>query len=636
MSEEWKCHERYPDLSQAGLISFDVETCDPNLLTKGPGSIRKDGFIVGFSVATDDGFVGYYPLKHEGGGNVSDTEKAISWVRNQLNHGVPITGANLLYDCEWVKSDFGFDIHSPKYDVQIADPLLDENYQTYRLNAIAERRLGLKKDEELLYTKGAEYLGITSRKENEDERKKDIAEKVKSQLYKLPANFVGPYGETDAVLPIKIFEQQKKELKDQNLWDIFLLESKVQDLLIAMRFQGIPVDLAKAEQVAAELQKDFDIELDKISHRVGFKPDIWSADSLVQVCDKLGLKYEKTNKGNPSFEADWLSIQEHPIFKMILEARQLDRCGSVFIKSKIIDCSINSKIYPQYWQVKNDRGGTVSGRFASSNPNAQQFPARNERLATKVRSLLISENGCKWGCFDYSQQEPRVTVHYASLLNLNGADIAKKKYNDDPNTDYHQFVADLTQIERKTAKNINLGLAYGMGPKKFGEKYGKSYIEARKLFNIYHQKLPYIRELSEYCERVVKQRGHIKTLLGRHCHFNLYGPPRWQAGMLPLRKEDAIKKYGLPVMQYFTYKAMNRLIQGSSADMIKKAMIDCWEAGYLPHMTVHDELNFCNLTEERQFKDIKEIMLNCVKLEVPLKLDTEIGNNWGELEELKI
>lgn len=634
--EEWKCKEEYPDLSQSKLIACDTETCDPNLMTKGPGALRKDGFICGFSIATEWGFKGYYPLRHQGGGNVSDIGKAVSWLKEQLNHGIPIVGANLLYDCEWLKADLNIDVRSPKYDVQVADPLLDENYPTYRLNAIAQRRLGLCKDEELLYSQGAQFLGVTCRKEKEDERKKEIADQVKNQIYKLPASFVGPYGETDAVLPIDIFLQQEKELKEQKLWDIFLLESRIQDLLIAMRFQGVPVDLAKAEKVAEELQIDFDTEMNKIFHRVGFKPDIWSVESLVSVCDKLGLKYEKTDKGNPSFDAEWLSSQEHPIFKMILEARQLDRCGAVFIKSKIIDMAINGKVHTQYWQVKNDKGGTVSGRFASSNPNLQQVPARNERLATKVRSLFVAESGCRWGCFDYSQQEPRVIVHYASLLGLRGADIAKQRYTDDPNTDYHQFVADLTQIERKTAKNINLGLAYGMGPKKFSEKYGKTYAEARQLFNIYHAKLPYIRELSDYCERVVKQRGHIKTLLGRHCHFNLYGPPRWQAGMLPLRKKEAIEKYGLPVMQYFTYKAMNRLIQGSSADMIKKAMIDCWDAGYLNHMTVHDELNFANLTEDKQFKDIKEIMLNCVKLQVPLKLDVESGNTWGTVEDLKV
>jgi DNA polymerase I-like protein with 3'-5' exonuclease and polymerase domains len=633
---EWTFKNEYPDLDQAKLIAFDTETCDPKLLTDGPGSIRKDGFICGFSIATDYGFRGYYPLRHEGGGNVENVEQTKKWLNHQLNLGIPIVGANLLYDCEWVKSDFGFDVKSPKYDVQVADPLLDENFSTYRLNALAERRLGLKKDEELLYTQGALFLGLSCHKKDEEERKKEIAEKVKSNLWKLPASFVGAYGETDAVLPIDIFLQQKKELEEAKLWDIFLLETRVLDLLLAMRFQGVPVDINKAEQVANELQVEYENELEKIKHRVGFIPDVWAAESLVQVCDKLGLKYEKTDKGNPSFEADWLDKQEHPIFKMILEARQLDRCGGVFIKNKIIGCSVNGKIHPQYWQVKNDKGGTVSGRFASSNPNAQQFPARNERLATKVRSLVIAEPGCKFCCFDYSQQEPRVTVHYASLLGLRGSDTVRQQYIDNPDTDYHQFVSDITQIERKTAKNINLGLAYGMGVKKFSEKYGKPYNEAKQLFNIYHNKLPYIKELSNYCERAAKQRGHIKTLLGRHCHFNLYGPPKWETGMKPLRKKEAIEKYGLPVMQYFTYKAMNRLIQGSSADMIKKAMLDCWDAGYLCHMTVHDELDFANINSDKQIKEIKEIMLTCVKLEVPLKLDVEIGPNWGELEKIKI
>ncbi len=632
----WEAQDYYPELPNSTRIAFDCETNDPNLLTKGPGFIRKDGYICGFSIATDDGFKGYYPLRHEGGGNVSDIEQAKRWLKSQLTRNVPIVGANLLYDCGWVQSDFGFKVTAPKYDVQVADPLLDENWPNYKLNSLAERWLGLHKDEELLYIEGAKYLGVTSACHEEDKRKKEIVDKVKGLLWKLPASFVGPYGEVDATLPIQIFELQEKALKEQGLWDLFILETKVQDLLIEMQFQGVPVNIPEAERVAAELETDFEIEMSKITARVGFRTDVWAAESLVKVCEVLQLPYLKTKKGNPSFEAEWLAMQEHPVFKMILEARQLDRCGGVFIRDKIINCAVNGRIYPQYWQVKNDRGGTVSGRFASSNPNAQQFPARNEKLARKTRGLLTAEPGCRWSCFDYSQQEPRVTVHYATLLSLREADKAAKTFIDNPDTDYHQMVSDWTGIKRKTAKEINLGIAYGMGQKKYAEKYGKTPQEAKDLFSIYNTKLPFIRDLSEYTERVAKQRGYIKTLLGRHCHFNLYGPPQWKEGMKPLKKEAAIKEFGYPVMQYFTYKAMNRLIQGSSADMIKKAMVDCWQAGYLCSMTVHDELDFAHLETEKQMKEVKEIMLNCVQLKVPLKLDLEVGANWGNMELLKL
>jgi DNA polymerase I-like protein with 3'-5' exonuclease and polymerase domains len=627
-NSEWKCYEKFPDLSKAKLIAFDCETKDPHLLEKGPGTIRKDGYIIGFSMATDDGFRGYYPIRHASG-NLPDIDKAIRWLRAQLGTQVPKVGANILYDAEWAKSDLNIDIKGLKYDVQVADPLLDENYSTYRLDAIAERRLGIHKDEELLYKAGVEVLGHKSSKRTEKERRAHIIGKVKGDLWRLPASLVGPYGEADAVLPIEIFKLQEKELREQGLWDLFILETEILDLLLAMRFQGVPVDISRAEQVRDQLKLEYDTQIRNIRRRVGFEPDIWAADSLEKICTTLGLPYLKTEKDNPSFTADWMEEQEHPIFKMLVEARRLDRGGSVFIDSKIIDMAINGRIYPSFWQVKHDRGGTVPGRFSSSNPNGQQFPKRKEKMKKLIRGLLVAEPGCDWGMFDYSQQEPRVTVHYASLLNLPGAMKARDQYRNNPDTDYHQMVSDWTEIERKTAKNINLGLAYGMGAKKFATKYGKTMLEARQLYALYHEKLPFIRALSDRCERIVKQRGYIRTLMGRHRNFNLYGPPRWKKGIVPKRKEAAIKEFGLPVMQYFTYRAMNSLIQGGSADMIKQAMVNCHKAGYIPNLTVHDELDFATINESKQIKEIKEIMLHAIELEVPSKVDVEIGPNWG-------
>ena len=634
----WRPVEHFPDLRNARRIAVDVETYDPLLMTKGPGTIRKDGYIIGFSVAAE-GFKGYYPLRHLGD-NMPNPQKAINWLRDQMENEVPKVGANILYDIEWMKADLDIDVGGPKYDVQIADPLIDENWTSYRLDLLAERYLGLHKDEVLLYEAGKEILGLKSGKEGDDEKKKDIIHKAKGQLHQIPSRYVGPYGEADAILPIQIFEKQEKILQDEGLWDVFLLECEVLEMLLAMRRQGVPVDVFKAEEIRDMLRLEYDEAMRNIKRRVDFDVDIWSADSIVKVCDTLGLTYLKTEKGNASFKADWLEMEQrtHPIFGLILEARKLDRSGSVFIDSKILDMEVGGYVYPSFWQVKTDRAGqmsgTASGRFSSSNPNAQQFPARDKRLAKLVRSILVAEEGCQWACFDWSQQEPRLTVHYACLLGLQGAQQAKEEYISNPDMDYHQMVSNWTGIERKTAKNINLGLAYGMGVKKYSEMYNKTVAEAKELYALYHAKLPYVKQLTKRCENSVKQRGHIRTLLNRHCHFNLYGPPKWTAGQRPMRKEEAIKEYGLPVTQYFTYRAMNRLIQGSAADMMKKAMVDCFRAGYIPNLTVHDELDFATIENEKQISEIREIMLNCVKLEVPLKLDVETGPNWGELDEI--
>ncbi len=639
----WTAKEDFPDLSDSKLICFDVETNDPNLIEMGPGTIRKDGYICGFSVATDGGFKNYYPIRHKGGGNLPSPDKAIAWLKKTLSTpDIPKLGANILYDAEWVKSDFGIEVMGPWWDVQIADPLLDENWPSYKLQAITQRWLGEIKDEELLYRAGVDKLKIKSSVKGEAERRAAIIGKVKAELWQLPASDVGPYGEADAALPIEIFAKQRKALEEQGLWKLFEMESDVCRLLMDMRFKGIPVDLDQAVIARDAMQKVYDKEIHKVKNRVGFIPNIWANADLVKVCDKLKIDYMRTALGNPSFEAKWLEAHEHPIMGEILKCRQYDKSGGVFIQSKIIDMTINGRVHPSYYQVKTDRGGTqrgtVSGRFSCSNPNAQQFPARNEEIARIVRSLFVAEKGCRWGLFDWSQQEPRIGIHYANILELPGAAEAVELYKKDVNTDYHDMVAawvygkTYTKTERDLAKQMNLAISYGMTEKTYSKTYGISLAEINKLFEKYHAKMPFIKKLQWRCNNLAKKRGHIVTIGGRHCHFNLWGPPKWDKDVKAMRREEAVKKYGLPIQRYYTYKAMNRLIQGSAADMMKKAMVDCYRAGYVPNITVHDELDFADITSDKQIKEINEIMLNCIKMDVPLKLDVEVGTNWGNCE----
>ena len=642
MMHNWVAKEEYPNLSAAKMIAVDCETKDPYLMTKGPGTMRKDGFICGFSVATEDGFKGYYPIRHEGGGNVSNPENAIRWLKDQMARPMPKVGANILYDMEWLRGDLGIELAGRIYDVQVADPLLNENHQRYTLNRIAKTWLGVGKTEEGLFLAAKEFLKLKIPKDA-DETALDtlMKEKIKPNIWKMPARYVGQYGEDDAAQPIEIFNLQKVALEKEEMWDLFLMECDVLQLLLAMRFKGIPVDVNKAEQAREQVQQLYNNEMKILRRRVGSNINVWAPAEIAASCDKLGLKYPKLPptklmlkkdpkaKGNPSFEAEWLEKQEHPVFQSILKARQYDRSGGTFIQSKILDMAVGGRIYPSFWQVKGESGGTVSGRFSSSNPNAQQFPARNEELAKIVRGLLVPEPGCQWGIFDYSQQEPRVLIHYASLLELTGADAALQKYLDDPNTDYHGMVAELTGHPRKLAKEINLALSYGMGVKVFAATYGFTLNEAYAMFNQYHERMPFIKELTEKSERVAKHRGYVKTLLGRHCRFNLYGPPQYEKGMKPLFLEEAIKEYGRPVTQWFTYRAMNRIIQGSSADMMKKAMVDCWKAGYIPNITVHDELDFADIESDKQIREISEIMINAIKLKCPITLDVELGDSWG-------
>ena len=619
MDRSWVHPEALPDLSQASMICIDLETRDPNLKTKGCGGCRGDGYVVGISVATPEGYCGYFPIRHEGGGNM-DPDTVISWAKEQFASRIPKLGANILYDLEWLRHE-GVHVGGPKYDIQIAEPLLDENRMSYSLDSLSEKYLGLHKKEDLMTEAAVELLGI---------QPKD----VKSNLWKLPAWAVGPYAEMDTRLPLMIFNLQRSKLIEEDLWKLFdEVETPLVDCLLDMKFLGVPVDIPRAEAVRAQMMSDQVAAEKAMRGMIGRSIDIWSIKDIVGACSDLGLKFPVTDKGNPSFTASWLSNQEHPYLTLLVKARKLDRSGGVYIEDKILGMAYKGRIHPSFYQVRRDDAGTVSGRFSSANPNMQQIPSRDEIMAPLVRSIFVPEPGAHWSVFDYSQQEPRVTIHYANLLKLAGADVARHRFVDDPGTDYHQMVGDMAGIKRKPAKTLNLGLAYGMGKQKMSEELGVDLEEADRLFALYHAGVPFIKALGETCTRKAGSKGWLKTLLGRRRRFDLFGPAKWTPGCVPKPMAEAMETFGPPLKRYFTHKAMNALIQGSSADMIKAAMVQCHREGFTPHLTIHDELDF-SLSSFSDMARIQDIMLNAVQITVPLKVDIELGKNWGDCDEV--
>ena len=144
---------------------------------------------------------------------------------------------------------------------------------------------------------------------------------------------------------------------------------------------------------------------------------------------------------------------------------------------------------------------------------------------------------------------------------------------------------------------------------------GISEVEAEQLFAQYHKRVPFIRGLTNACMRKASNKGHVTTLLGRKCRFNLYEPQNTRG--IPLPYDQAVAKWGTEgLIRAYTYKALNRVIQGSAADMTKKAMLDLWKEGYVPYVQVHDELDIA-VSTKKEIEQIKEIMENCVKLQVP-------------------
>ena len=591
-------------------IAIDLETNDPGLITSGSGSVVGRGHIAGIAVAVE-GWSGYYPIQHENGGNI-DKKLVFGWLQEILNQeNTTFIFHNAMYDVCWLRAA-GLIIKGKIVDTMIAASLVNENRFKFDLNSLAKEYVGIGKDENVLRIAA-----------------KDFGVDPKAEMWRMPAMYVGEYAERDAEVTLKLWQRLSIELHNEELMDIFNLETKLFPCLVDMRFKGVRVDL----EHAAKLKKNLIIREDKILKNikdlVGFDIEINAARSIAKGFDKLKLPYDRTEKSNePSFTKNFLQNHPHPLPKAIADAREINKARTTFIDS-ITKHSSKGRIHADINQIRSDQGGTVTGRFSMSNPNLQQIPARHPELGPMIRSIFIPEEKCKWGTFDYSQQEPRILVHYAKLQNLEGVDEIVDAYNEG-DADFHQVVADMAWIERKQAKTINLGLMYGMGKNKLMSELGLQKEAAEKLIKQYHAKAPFVKQLMDNVTRKAENRGKIRTLGGRACHFNFWTPTQFGV-FTPLPLEQARKEYDEPLKRAFTYKALNKLIQGSAADMTKKSMVALYENGIIPHIQIHDEVDI-SIESPEQAEKIIEIMESAVTLKVPNKVDYEQGANWGEIK----
>ena len=605
---EWVKPTEFPDLRQADTIAIDLETHDPDLKALGSGSVVGRGKVVGIAVAVD-GYSGYFPFAHEGGGNL-EKSKVIQWFTDLCQSPADKVFHNAMYDVCWIRT-MGIKINGNIYDTMIAASLVNENRFRFDLGSLGWDYVGKGKNEIELINAAKEW-GVDP----------------KADMWKLPSMYVGNYAERDAELTLALWKVMQKELSDQDLGAIFDLETELFPCLVDMRFLGVRVDVEKAHKLKQQLASEEKQLLQKVKTETGIETQIWAARSIAKVFDKLNLPYERTEKTKaPSFTKNFLSSHKHPLVKCITKAREINKAHTTFIDT-IIKYEHKGRIHADINQIRSDSGGTVTGRFSYSNPNLQQIPARNKDLGPLIRSLFIPESGCKWGCFDYSQQEPRLVVHYASLDQDTSAFSVKDSYlNFD--ADFHTIVAKMADIPREQAKTINLGLFYGMGKAKLQAELGVSREKAEELFVIYHNKVPFVKNLMKSVSNRAQQRGQIRTLLGRLCRFHLWEPN--QFGMhkaLPF--EQAVQEHGAGIRRAYTYKALNKLIQGSAADMTKKSMLDLYKEGIIAHIQIHDELDI-SIESNKQANKIIDIMENAVKLNVPNKVDYESGDNWGDI-----
>ena len=448
-------------------------------------------------MATAD-WQGYYPIAHNGGN--LNKKKVLDWFKGVAKLDCDKVFHNASYDIGWLRHS-GIKVNGKIHDTMISSALIDENRYSYTLNALAKDWMGQSKNEDLL-VRAAKEFGVDPKKE----------------MYKLPAMHVGEYAEYDARLTYDLFLRNEKEIENQELEDIYDLETRLQPCLIDMRAHGVRVDLEQADKARKQLSRQEKEVMREIKKICGLDIEIWAAASIAKAFDKLGIEYPRTPKsGAPSFTKNFLVKHKHEIAQKIVDAREINKANTTFIET-IMRHQHNGRIHSEIHQMRSDDGGTVTGRFSYSNPNLQQIPSRNKDIKKLIRSLFIPEEGKKWGAFDYSQQEPRMVVHYAFNDNLDVFKIISGYRQGD--ADFHQMVADIAQISRDQAKTINLGMMYGMGKGKLMNELGIEASEAEEIIGAYQDKVPFVKQLTYNVMDTAADRGEIRTILNRKWRFH--------------------------------------------------------------------------------------------------------------------
>ena len=618
---EWTPPSELPDLTAAKEIAIDLETRDPHLKERGPGWPTLNGEIIGYAVATSD-WSGYLPIAHAGGGNL-DKRIVNNWIKKLLACPADKIAHNAQYDLGWLRAS-GFEVNGRIIDTMLTGSLLDENRFSYSLNAL-----------------GYDYLGQTKSEKGLVEAASSFGIDPKAEMHLMPAIYAGEYATKDATLCLDLWQHFKGLIHSEDLLEVWNMEMALLPYLVDMTLRGMRVDVDQAERTKQELIKREKALNKRIKELAGSSVEIWAADSIAKAFDKAGMEYPKTPTGRPSFTKNFLADHPSELAKSIVSSRALNKMQGTFIDS-ILKYVVKGRVHGHVNQLRGDAGGTVSGRVSMVHPALQTIPARDPELGPMMRRLFLPEEGQQWAAIDFSQQEPRVLVHYADAYGqsrqpLEGVAEFVEGYTNDPDMDFHSMVAEMADIPRKQAKTINLAMMYGMGVNKLSAQLDISVDEAKDLMKQYNERVPFVKQLMQGVTKHLESKrsnGSIRSLKGRRCRFDLWEPASFGTHKA-MPREEAVAAHGetTPLKRAGTFKSLNRLIQSSAADMTKQAMLDCCEAGYLPMLQVHDELAF-SVKDVEEAKKIRTLMEEALPLCIPNKCDIEIGPNWGDSVEI--
>jgi DNA polymerase I-like protein with 3'-5' exonuclease and polymerase domains len=627
---QWAPPQTYPDIPLNATIAYDTETKDTRLQERGPGWCfpSDDGGIVGFAIANaEDEW--YFPLRHPGGNNMPCEEQGFNWLRHHAARP----------DITWLMFNAGYDIgwsarHGVKFAGKVQDAscmlaLCDEYRFSYQLDMAGKDYLDARKDYSLM-EQWAKENGIRTKKN------------IGAHIWRMPSAVVGPYAEQDGRLTYDLWHVLSEQANRDDLWRVYNLEMQLLPVLRAMRMRGVRVNLDKAARLQEDFKRQEDATAAELIHLAGKSVDVWDINAQILLLREEGVKeFPRTaKKQRDGLRKDFLAtLAQHDnkagkIAHLLLELRRFNKMRGTFCESLIFEHHENGRIHAEFHSMRGDDGGTLTGRLSSSNPNLQNLPSpeRDEEMGKIIRGFFCPEEGEEWLSADWSSQEPRLAVHFAHAAKLPGAQEMVEAFIENPRLDLHQRVRDMIEdragvsIKRKGAKDINLGIMYGQGGGALSEKLGLPYSEkmwkgrlikvagpeGEAILAAHERIVPFIKELQRMAKDVAAQRGYIRTLYGRLGRFPLNDGERW-----------------------YLHKALNKIIQGSAADMAKKAMIDCHDAGLNILAMVHDELCFSVPNRAVAVKAAR-IMRESTKLAVPVMCDYEMGRNWGELEKVEL
>lgn len=590
-------------LKAAELISIDTETTDIN---------PRLAEIVGYAISTVAGEGYYIAVRGPDSEQVLDPSEVAGLLKPILEDpAIAKIGQNLKYDLVALRSA-GIELRGVKFDTMVASYLLDAGERSHNLDQLSMRYL----DHETIKIDSLIGTG-----------------KNQKRMDKVSVEAVAPYAAEDADLPLQLYPLLDERLEQEGLAELNgNVETPLIEILAEMEHTGIRVDTERLAKLSEQYSARLHAIAEEIEEQAGHPLNIGSPKQLRELLfEELGLPVIKKTKTGASTDASVLEqlAEMHPLPAKIVEHRQYSKLLNTYVDA------LPTMVHPETGRVHASFNQVVAatGRLSSSNPNLQNIPVRTAE-GREIRSAFCAgPDGWKLLAADYSQIELRVLAHYC------GDETLCQAFHDDE--DIHALVASqvagvgLDEVDsdmRRRAKAVNFGIIYGQSPFGLAKALDISQEDAAEFIETYFARYPGVLEFFTETLQSCRQQGYVKTLLGRR--RAVQGVREVPPGLRE-EKSGALRQLNLPERT-----AVNTVIQGSAADLIKLAMLgvhrrlakESLSANML--LQIHDELVFEVAADEVDTlaQLVTEEMSGVMEMAVPLKVDVKFGENWAECE----